>query len=102
MSHATPDSGAAPAGAPVPPPRTEPLAVVSIISAVLGLSALPGLGSLLGVVTGHLALRRIRTGGLGGEGLAKGGLVVGYIGLAIAAAVLIGIGFTLALRVGGA
>jgi hypothetical protein len=83
-------------------PPTDPLAIVSLVAAVLGLTALPGLGSVVGIVTGHLALRRVRTTGRGGEGLAKGGLVVGYIGLAIVGAVLLGLVFTLALSAGGA
>lgn len=99
------DTGPAPHGAPTTLPAslppTEPLAIVSLVSAVLGLTALPGLGSVVGVVTGHLALRRLRTSGRGGEGLAKGGLVVGYLGIAIAVAVLVGLGFTLALRAAG-
>lgn len=100
-------------------PPTEPLAVVSVVSAVVGLAALPGLGlvigvsavvgltvlpglgGLVGIIAGHLALRRIRTTGRGGEGLARGGLVVGYIGVGIVSAVLIGLLSTLALRVGG-
>lgn len=89
----------------VPPaglPPTEPLAVVSLVAAVLGLTALPGLGSVVGVVAGHVALRRVRSSGGGGEALAKGGLVVGYIGIGIVGAVLVGLLFTLAVARGGA
>lgn len=89
-------------GTPAALPPTSPLAIVSLIASVLGLTAVPGVGSIVGVVSGHLALRRIRTSGQGGEALAKGGLVVGYIGLGIAGAVLLGLLFTLALRAGGA
>jgi hypothetical protein len=96
------DTDPAQPGATTTLPQTDPLAIVSLVAAVLGLTALPGLGSVVGIVTGHLALRRVRTTGRGGEGLAKGGLVVGYIGLAIVGAVLLGLVFTLALSAGGA
>lgn len=95
-------TGPAPAaqGATATLPPTETLAVVSLVTAVLGLTALPLLGSVVGVVTGHLALRRVRTSGRGGEALAKGGLVVGYIGIAVVGAVGIGLLFTLAVTRG--
>ena len=95
------DTGPAPHSATTALPPTDPLAIVSLVSAVLGLTALPGLGSVVAVVTGHLTLRRVRSSGRGGEALAKGGLVVGYIGIAIVGAVLLGLAATLALRVGG-
>ncbi|EYR62391.1 membrane protein, partial [Actinotalea ferrariae CF5-4] len=100
---AIPDrASAATTGAPAGLPPTEPLAVVSLVAAVLGLTALPGLGSVVGVVAGHVALRRVRSSGGGGEALAKGGLVVGYIGIGIVGAVLVGLLFTLAVARGGA
>jgi hypothetical protein len=85
---------------PAPLPPTDPLAVVSLAAAVLGLTLLPFLGSVIGVVTGHVALRRVRVSGRGGEALAKGGLVVGYIGIAVVGAVGIGLLFTLAVTRG--
>lgn len=90
----------APQGTPATLPPTETLAIVSLVTAVLGLTALPLLGSVVGVVTGHVALRRVRTSGRGGEALAKGGLVVGYIGIAVVGAVGIGLLFTLAVTRG--
>ena len=94
------DPAPAAPGAPAALPPTETLAIVSLVTAVLGLTALPLLGSVVGVVTGHLALRRVRTSGRGGEALAKGGLVVGYIGIAVVGAVGIGLLFTLAVTRG--
>jgi hypothetical protein len=68
---------------PVRPNST--LAIISIISAILGLTVLFGVGSVIAVVTGHMAKGEIaRSGGtLGGEGAATWGLVLGYIGLAL-------------------
>lgn len=42
-----------------------------------------GLGSILGVIFGHIALSRIKQTGAGGRGLAIAGLIIGYLGLAI-------------------
>ena len=94
------EPAAAPERVPAPLPPTDPLAIVSLISAVLGLTLLPLLGSVVGVVTGHVAVRRVRTSGRGGKALAKGGLVVGYIGIAVVGAVGIGLLFTLAVTRG--
>jgi hypothetical protein len=68
------------------PPGTNGLAVASL---VLSLLTLCGLGSLLGVIFGHLSLGQIKRKGQHGRGLAVAGLVLGYLG--IAAIVLIGI-----------
>ena len=62
---------------------TSHLAIVSIISAILAWMALPGIGSLVAVITGHMARREIRhsDGTLSGDSMAKAGLVLGYIQL---------------------
>jgi hypothetical protein len=59
---------------------------LAICSFVFGIVWLLGFGSLIAVVTGHMARARIREdpGVLRGKGLAMAGLVLGYIGLAIA------------------
>lgn len=61
-------------GYPPPSPRTEPLAIASLVSSFVI--------SLLGIIFGHIALARIRRSGDGGRGLAVAGLVIGYAGLA--------------------
>lgn len=53
--------------------RTNPLAIVSLISAFVL--------SLVAVITGHLALRQIKRTGEGGRGLAIAGVTIGYAGL---------------------
>ena len=70
-------------GAPVPPPNNT-LAVVSMVSGIVGLTFLPLLGSIVGVITGHIARSQIKNseGREGGEGMATAGLVTGYIGIA--------------------
>ena len=80
---------------PGPPPApTDTLAVVSLVSSVLWLG---GLGSLVGVITGHLARRNARREQRPTSGLATAGLVIGYLGLvgmALLVAVVVALGFT--------
>lgn len=59
--------------------RTNGLAIASF---VLSLLTLCGIGSLLGVVFGHISLGQIKRGRQRGRGLAIAGLVLGYLGLA--------------------
>lgn len=64
----------------VPPRRSSALAVVSLVAGILGWSALPVLGSIVAIITGHLARAEIRRQPetLEGDGLAVAGLVLGY------------------------
>jgi hypothetical protein len=63
-------------------------AIASLVASV----ALFGFGSFLGIVLGHVARRQIaRTGGRqDGEGLATAGIILGWIGLAVGLACVIG------------
>lgn len=63
--------------------RTSVLAVVSL---VLGIASffLPVIVSLGAVITGHLARSELRrTPGMSGHGLARAGLITGYLTLAV-------------------
>lgn len=62
-----------------PAPPTSTLAVVSLVFGILWLF---WIGSLVAVISGHYALKECREKGLGGNGLAVAGLILGYIGLA--------------------
>lgn len=79
-----------PAGYPASPqpmyvvqqPPTSGLAVASLIFSILGLVAgccTFGIFSVIAVLLGHSALRDIRETGKRGDGMAKAGLVMGYI-----------------------
>ncbi|MGV8943151.1 DUF4190 domain-containing protein [Thermomonas sp.] len=59
---------------------TSPMAIISLVSGILGWTLLPFLGSIVAVITGHLARGEIRRGQdrLEGDGLAIAGLVLGY------------------------
>ena len=61
------------------------LALASLILGILGWTAIPFLGSLGAIVTGHMAKKEIKNspGTLGGDGMATAGLVLGYINAAL-------------------
>ena len=67
-------------------PRTmNPLAVVSIVGAVLGVIGLmPVVGSLVGVICGRIAQRQIAERDQDGGGIARAAVIVGWIGLGLA------------------
>jgi Domain of unknown function (DUF4190) len=74
----------APAWSPHPP-RTSGLAIASL---VLGILWGYGLGSLLAVIFGHVALSSIRRTYAKGTGMAVAGLILGYAGMLGAAFLL--------------
>lgn len=67
--------------APVPANNT--LALVSLILGIAGLFVIPFVGSIGAVITGHMGRKQIRERGEGGDGMAIGGLITGYLGIAI-------------------
>ena len=71
--------------------KTNTMAIVSLISSILGFTAVPFLGSIVGVITGHMALRQIRDTGEGGSGLAKVGLIIGYVVIALTVLAIIAV-----------
>lgn len=76
---------------------TNSLALVSLISGILGWVALPVVASLIAIITGHLARAELRRTGEDGDGLALAGLVLGYSNFLIGC---IAIGFVILLYVG--
>ncbi|HEX6497776.1 MAG TPA: DUF4190 domain-containing protein [Micromonosporaceae bacterium] len=65
--------------------REQPTSGLAIASLVLGILGLVsgccsfGLPSILAVVLGHIALNELKLGTKRGDGLAKAGLIMGYI-----------------------
>lgn len=59
------------------------MAVISLISGIVGLTVIPIIGSIVAVITGHMARREIARTGEEGSGLATGGLIMGYIGVGL-------------------
>lgn len=73
---------------PPSPPAAKPthgLATASLVCGILGLTCCGFFAAVPAVICGHLAFTKIResAGAYGGDGLAKAGLIMGYIGIAI-------------------
>jgi uncharacterized membrane protein YqhA len=85
-----------PPGAPLAfSAQTNTLAIVSLISGIVSWFAVPVIGGIVAVITGHMAKSQIRRTGEQGNTFATVGLVLGYVHLA--AVVLIGGIFLLVL-----
>lgn len=65
--------------------RDSTLAIVSLVSGLLGWTFVPILGAIAAVVCGHLAKKEIResNGMLSGDGMALAGLILGYVQIGI-------------------
>jgi len=68
--------------APVARP-TNTLAVVALIAAICGLSALPFVGSVAAVIMAPMARKQIRETGENGDGMAVAGMIVGWVGVGL-------------------
>ena len=68
------------------PRQTSTLAILALVAGILGWTLLPLLGSLGGIIFGHMARGEIRrsNGQLDGDGLAITGLVLGWINVVLA------------------
>jgi hypothetical protein len=74
----------------------------AIVSVVLGVLWFAGIGSLLALVFGYKARREIKNsaGSQKGSGLATAGIILGWIGIAILAIVVVGGALTIAVDAG--
>ena len=76
-----------PVPAPAPPdlaaPENHLLAIISLVSGILGWTLLPFLGSMAAVICGHLARADIRRAPTrySGDGFAVAGLVLGWLAI---------------------
>ena len=78
--------------------RTSGLAIASLALGIIGFFAVPLLASILAIVLGKRAEKEIATDpGLAGEGFARAGVILGWIGLALAVVgLLLGLFFIVA------
>lgn len=69
--------------APAAAPPTHPMAIVSLVTGILGLTLCVGLGGVIALITGYMARNEIRQKPemYTGEGLATAGLVLGGVGI---------------------
>lgn len=82
------DQGYAQAG-----PANNTMALVSLISGIVGWTLLPFVASIVAVITGHIAKKQIAATGEGGSGMATAGLILGYVMIGLS--ILGGIAFIL-------
>jgi hypothetical protein len=76
----------APYSNPQPVPQTHTMAIVSLIFGILGLmGGCPLVGAIIAVVTGNIAQREIHANPAAytGDGLAKAGIILGWVGLGL-------------------
>lgn len=87
----TPPGGGQPGGTPAPPPYaygpsqarpTNGLAIASLVCGLLQL-AVPVVTTVLALVFGYVARNQIRERGESGEGMAKAGIILGWVGVAL-------------------
>jgi peptidyl-prolyl cis-trans isomerase B (cyclophilin B) len=92
MSIAPPPTSAppeAPDAAAYRAPATDLLAILAICASAAGVTVLPLLGSIAGIVLGAIALPRIRRTGAGGRPLAIWGIVLGGAGVVLIIAAIV-------------
>jgi len=83
-------------------PQTHFLAITSLVLSILGLlPILPLIGSIAGIVTGYIARSEIRKqpGQYQGDGYAKAGIILGWIGVALAVLAVCGLLFFLLVNI---
>ncbi|MBM3151779.1 MAG: DUF4190 domain-containing protein [Chloroflexi bacterium] len=70
---------------PYSAPRNSAMAIISLVGGILGWTFLPFLGSLVAIITGHMAKSEINksNGMLTGGGMATAGLILGYAAVVI-------------------
>jgi hypothetical protein len=73
--------------------QTSSLAIVSLVSGILGWTLVPWIGSIVAIITGHMARAEIKRNPdtMEGDGMALGGLILGWlsVGLGLLAVVAI-------------
>jgi hypothetical protein len=65
-------------------PKTNTLAIVSLIASISAYVILPFVGSIVGVITGHISLSQIKQTGENGRGMALTGTILGWVGIGFA------------------
>lgn len=81
--------------------RTEGLAITSLILGIAGFAVCPLVLHILAIVLGNQARTKIRNDPtLEGDALARAGIILGWVGVGLAALALVGFLFALALGSG--
>lgn len=87
-----PQPPVAPPAVARPATTTNGYAVASLVLSICGIVfLLPLIGSILGIVFGHLSLSQLNESEQQGRGMAIAGLVLGYLGVAATAVMIIAV-----------
>ncbi|MCL1801426.1 MAG: DUF4190 domain-containing protein, partial [Promicromonosporaceae bacterium] len=81
--YGAPGNAAYPFGGYPAQPRTDSMAIAALVSGIAGLTFIPIIGSILGIVFGVIANGRIRAQNLGGRGMALAGIIMGAVGIVL-------------------
>ena len=81
--YGAPGNAAYPYGGYPAQPRTDSMAIAALVSGIAGLTFIPIIGSILGIVFGVIANGRIRAQNLGGRGMALAGIIMGAVGIVL-------------------
>ena len=82
------------------PPKTNSLAIVSLVSGIAAFVVLPLIASIVAVITGHMSLKQLKTNGEAGSGMALAGTILGWVGIAFAVLGIVFVIFIIAIGVG--
>lgn len=66
---------------PVQPAKTNTLAIVALVTSILSFFTFIFILSIVAIVTGNRAKRQIAVSGGAGAGMAKAGVIIGWISL---------------------
>ena len=72
-------------------PSKNTLALVSLLTGIAGLTIFPFVGGVIAVITGNIARKEIMasSGAQSGEGMARAGLILGWIAIGLGVAIFL-------------
>ncbi|HET7466269.1 MAG TPA: DUF4190 domain-containing protein, partial [Candidatus Dormibacteraeota bacterium] len=86
---APPPIAAYPAGAYLYAPRTNSLAIASLVTGILSWVLCPFLAAVLAIIFGHVSRNQVKQSGEGGGGMALAGLILGYTNIGLSAVFIV-------------
>ena len=78
-------------GSPARPvPQSNGIGIAGLVLAILGITCVvPVVGSILGVVFGHMGMKAADRGVADGRQIAKAGFIIGWVGIGLAAVAIV-------------
>ena len=73
-----------------------------MIASISGFIVFVFVGPIVGVITGHIALKQLKTSGEGGRGLALTGTILGWVGIGLSLIIAIFFFVVIGLAAGAA